>query len=53
MKYAVARNLNEKTGVFRRYRANEICKITTNKTIYLVLGSGPHNFVTYLQEGGI
>ena len=46
MMYAVRRNGNDSTGVFRKSKAQTICKVTTATTTYLVNGSGPQSLVT-------
>jgi hypothetical protein len=45
--YAVAQNFHDQNGVSRRAYASAIWSETTSRTVYLVINSGPHSFVTW------
>lgn len=45
--YAVRRNGHDSIGVLRRRYAQLICSATTERTTYLVRGSGPQSFRTW------
>ena len=48
MMYAVRNVGHDRNGLSRRRYAQNICRATTNVTTYLVRGSGPQSFVTWI-----